>query len=165
MGPTAVEMEEGVARESGWGLLLGRREGLLTLGKGPVGMKKKMGPWLEEMWVAWFGVMRGRRARLKRHLLSRPPGVDPSGRQSFSGDHPPPQQVLAFFANCPWRTRAPGAVAFPWRCPQPPRIARQGAAAPPRAARAIPRPRETSKACCRWPSRRALKSQTHLQNP
>ncbi|KAM9755793.1 LOW QUALITY PROTEIN: hsp70-binding protein 1 [Dama dama] len=35
--------------------------------------------------------MRGRRAPLKRHLLSRPPGVDPSGRQSyFSGDHPLP---------------------------------------------------------------------------
>lgn len=43
MGTTAVEMEEGVARESGWGLLLGRREGLLTLGKGPVGMKEKNG--------------------------------------------------------------------------------------------------------------------------
>ncbi|XP_047567764.1 hsp70-binding protein 1 isoform X1 [Lutra lutra] len=29
---------------------------------------------------------------LKRHLLSRPPGVDPSGRQSYlSGDHPLPQ--------------------------------------------------------------------------
>lgn len=43
MGTTAVEMEEGVARESGWGLLLGRREGLLTLGKGPVGMKEEKG--------------------------------------------------------------------------------------------------------------------------
>ncbi|KAF3815015.1 hypothetical protein GH733_017291 [Mirounga leonina] len=31
-------------------------------------------------------------APLKRHLLSRPPGVDPSGRQSYlSGDHPLPQ--------------------------------------------------------------------------
>ncbi|XP_022347608.1 hsp70-binding protein 1 isoform X3 [Enhydra lutris kenyoni] len=29
---------------------------------------------------------------LKRHLLSRPPGVDPSGRQSYlNGDHPLPQ--------------------------------------------------------------------------
>lgn len=43
MGTTAVEMEEGVARDSGWGLLLGRREGLLTLGKGPVGMKEEKG--------------------------------------------------------------------------------------------------------------------------
>ena len=34
-------MEEGVARDSGWGLLLGRKEGLVTLGKGPVGMREE----------------------------------------------------------------------------------------------------------------------------
>lgn len=32
-----------VARESGWGLLLGRKEGHLDLGKGPVGMKQGKG--------------------------------------------------------------------------------------------------------------------------
>lgn len=115
--------------ESGWGLLLGRREGLLTLGKGPVGMKGKMGPWLEEMWAAWFGVMRGRRACLKRHLLSRPPGVGPFRTpEPFSGDHPLPQQVLAFFATVGGEPGPPGAAVFSWRCPQPPRIARQEAA-------------------------------------
>lgn len=34
-------MEEGVARESRWGPLLGRKEGLVTSGKGPVGMREE----------------------------------------------------------------------------------------------------------------------------
>lgn len=36
-------MGEGVARESGWGLLLGTKEGLVTLGKGLAGVKEGMG--------------------------------------------------------------------------------------------------------------------------
>ena len=159
-----MEMEEGVARESRWGLLLGRKEGLVTLGKGPVGMREEKRVKGGVGRVVWGHA--GPRSFPKTPLISRPPGIDPPGRQSYlSGDHPLPQHILPFFANSPWRTKAPGAVVFPWRCPQPPRVARQGAAAPPRAAPAIPRHRETSKVCCRWPSRRALKSQTSLQNP
>lgn len=154
-----------VARESRWVLLLGRKAGLVTLGKGSFGLKEGKGT-VVKWWAEWFGIMGGRRALLKRHLLCRPPGVDPPGRQSyFSGDHPRPQHILLFFTNSSWRTKARGAAASPWHCPQPHRVARQGAAAPRLRARAILRPRATSKACCRWPSRRALRSQTPLQNP
>lgn len=70
----------------------GRKEGLETLGKGPVGMEEGEGA------VVKVGAGRvvwghgGLGAPLTPHLLSRPPGVDPSGRQSYlSGDHPLPQ--------------------------------------------------------------------------
>lgn len=62
----------------------GERRGLGLWGRVPLVWRKQRG--------LRFGVMGGLGTPLKRHLLSRPPGVDRSGRQSYlSGDHPLPQ--------------------------------------------------------------------------
>lgn len=73
-------MEEGVARESRWGLLLGRKEGLVTLGKGPVGMREEKRVKGGVGRVVWGHA--GPRSFPKTPLISRPPGIDPPGRQS-----------------------------------------------------------------------------------
>lgn len=79
-----------VATGSGWGLLLARKAGLVTLGKGSVGMKEGKGTVVRE------GM--GKAVRCHAGPLSspktppshqNPSGVYPSARQSyFSGDYP-----------------------------------------------------------------------------
>lgn len=67
-----------VARESGWGLLLGRKEGRLDLRKGPAGTKGGEGA---RMKVGAGRMARGHEGALtppKRRLPSRPSGADPS---------------------------------------------------------------------------------------
>lgn len=154
-----------VARESGWGLLLGRKEGHLDLRKGPAGTKGGEG--------ARMKVGAGRMARghegapntpqtppSQQTLRSRPVGCQsrPSGDHRLPPSHSPSIQG-------PWPTKVQGAVACPSRCLPPPRVARRGAAAPRRGAPATPGLPGTSRACCRWLSPRAPRSQTPRQNP
>lgn len=93
-------------------------------------------------------------------LRSRPVGCQsrPSGDHRLPPSHSPSIQG-------PWPTKVQGAVACPSRCLPPPRVARRGAAAPRRGAQATPGLPGTSRACCRWLSPRAPRSQTPRQNP
>jgi hypothetical protein len=166
-GRTLWSWGEGVvARDSGWGLLLGMKEGLRALGKGPIGMKERA------LWP------RGGVGRVVWGHGGAPstPKTPPSQQTPQKSTHQDvravsavtifsPQHILPSFTNGPWQTKARGAVASPWHCPRPRRVARRGAAAPRRGVPALPGPHVASKACCRWPSRRALRSQIPLRNP
>lgn len=73
---------------SGWGLLLGSKEGLLDLGKGPVGMKEGKGAMVKVVAGRMVWVLEEKLTPSKLHLLSRPSRVHPSGHQTcLSGDH------------------------------------------------------------------------------
>lgn len=144
--------------------MLGRKEGHLDLGKGPVGLKEGKGVMIKVaagkmVWNHEEAPNTPKTPPFQQTLKSLPIGC----QNRLSGDHLP--SIHSPFIEGPWQTKALGAVASPSRCLRPPRAALQGAAAPQREAQAIPGLHGTFKACCRWLLLRALRSQTLRQNP
>lgn len=146
-------------------MLLGRKEGYLDLGKGPVGMKERKRAMIKVaagrmIWNHEEAPNTPKTQPFQQTLKSRPIGC----QNCLSGDHHLPS-IHSPFIKGPWQTKVLEAIASPSRCLQPPRVALQGAAAPQREAQEIPGLHGTSKACCRWLLLRALRSQTLRQNP
>lgn len=107
-----------VAREGGWGLLLGRKAGLETLGKGPVVLKEGKGVVVK--------VRVGRVVRCHGGVPNSPktppsqqnPRIDPPGRQSyFRGDHLVPPTHSPLLHKQPMADQGSGGSRLPLALP------------------------------------------------